>query len=100
MNDVMEVAKLSLLLERKLADSGIFEQQRMIVSEMPADLQEKMDGLIENAAELEGLLRIGQAARLGQALSPPVIDAARVMIEEVCHALFDREEFQAIRRVH
>lgn len=100
MNDVMEVAKLSLLLERKLADRGIFDQQQMIVSELPADLQEKMDGLIETVAELEGLLRIGQAARLGQTLSPPVLDAARLMIEEVCQALFDRDEYQAIRRVH
>ena len=100
MNDVMEVAKLSLLLERKLAERGIFDQQQMIVSELPADLQEKMDGLIETVAELAGLLRIGQAARLGQALSPPVLDAARLMIEEMCQALFDQDEYQAIRRVH
>lgn len=100
MNDAIEVAKLSLLLERKLADRGIFDRKQLIVSELPADLQEKLDGLIETVTELEGLLRIGQAARLGQALSPPVLDAARLMIEEVCQALFDRDEYQAIRRVH
>lgn len=100
MNDVVEIAKLSLLLERKLSERGVLDEDQLLILAFPADLQHQMDGLIDNIAELEGLLRIGQAARQGQSLSPPVAGAARLMIEEVCEALFDRNEFQTVRRMH
>ena len=100
MNDVAEIAKLSLLLERKLSERGILDQDHFLVLAFPADFQHQMDGLIENIAELEGLLRIGKAARQGKPLSPPVAGAARLMIEVVCEALVDRNEFHTVRRLH
>jgi hypothetical protein len=100
MNDVAEIAKLSLLLERKLGERGVLDQEHLLVLAFPADLQHQMDGLIDNIAELEGLLRIGQAARQGESLSPPVASAVRLMIEEVCEALFGRDEFHTVRRMH
>jgi hypothetical protein len=100
LNDVAEIAKLSLLLEEKLSKRGVLDKNQLLLLAYPADLQNQIEGLIENVAELEGLLRIGLAARQGEALSPPVAGAARLMIEEVCEALFDQDEFRALRRLH
>ncbi|CAN7681743.1 hypothetical protein [Neorhizobium sp. LjRoot104] len=100
MNDIAEVAKLTLLLERILRERGLLDQEQLDVSELPIDLQARMSGLIENASELQGLLRIGHAARLGEALSPPVLEATRVMVQEVCEALLDNDMPQTKGTVH
>lgn len=100
MSDVSEIAKLSSLLETRLLQHGLIERPGGAVRTLPADFLEKFDGLIDNSTELEGLLRIGYAARQGETLSAPVASAARFMIQEVCEALFDRNELQAFRRTH
>jgi hypothetical protein len=100
MKDIAEVAKLTLLLERILRERGLLDQEQLDVTAWPVDQQKRMDGLIENASELQGLLRIGHAARLGEALSPPVLEATRVMVQEVCEALLDHDKVQIEPTVH
>ncbi|WP_105405411.1 hypothetical protein [Neorhizobium sp. T7_12] len=100
MKDIAEVAKLTLLLERILRERGLLDQEQFDVTALPVDLQKRMGRLIENASELQGLLRIGHAARLGEALSPPVLEATRVMVQEVCEALLDRDKIQIESTVH
>lgn len=67
---------------------------------LPADILDKIDGLVDNVTELEGLLRIGHAVRQGEALSPPVASAARLMIQEICEAVFNHDELRAVRKTH
>lgn len=101
MNDINEVAKLSLLLESKLNERGMLDPEGLLLSHsLPSDIEERLNGLIDNVAELDGLLRIAHAARQGESLSPPVAGAVRLMIEEVCHALFDPEELKNLSRMH
>ncbi|TCV58361.1 hypothetical protein [Neorhizobium sp. S3-V5DH] len=101
MNDIAEVMKLGLLLERKLSERGLVDQNGDLTSPfLPTDIEEKLDGLIENPIELEGILRLANAARRGEALSAPVANATRLMIEEICNALFEPDEFQKITRIH
>jgi hypothetical protein len=99
MTDIAEVAKLTLLLERILRERGLLDQEQLDVTALPVESQKRMDGLL-NASELQGLLRIGHAARFGEALSPPVIEATRMMVQEVCEALLDRDKVQIEPTVH
>uniref|UniRef100_UPI003101A64A hypothetical protein n=1 Tax=Neorhizobium sp. EC2-8 TaxID=3129230 RepID=UPI003101A64A len=99
MKDIAEVAKLTLLLERILRERGLLDQEQLDVTALPVESQKRMDGLL-NACELQGLLRIGHAARLGEDLSPPVIEATRMMVQEVCEALLDRDKVQIEPTVH
>lgn len=71
-----------------------------LLGTLPSDILDKIDGMIENSNELESLIRIGHAVRQGEALSPPVASAARLMIEEVCEAIFDYDELQSARQTH
>ncbi|MEQ1407335.1 hypothetical protein [Rhizobium sp. YS-1r] len=101
MANIDEFAKLSLLLESKLSERGILNVDGLLMSaSLPPDIEEKLDGLIDNIAELEGLIRIAHAARQGETLSPPVAGAVRVMIEEICDALFEPEELRNLSRLH
>lgn len=101
MDDMAEVMKLSLLLERKLSERGLLDQHGDLASPfLPTDIEEKLDGLIENPIELEGLIRLANAARRGESLSPPVANAIRLMIEEICRALFGPDEFEKMTKLH
>lgn len=100
MNDIAEIAKLSLLLETRLQERGLMNKAGSLSGTLPSDILDKIDGLIENSNELESLLRIGYAVRQGETLSPPVASAARLMIQEVCEAVFDHDELQAVRQTH
>jgi len=100
MDGISEIAKLSLLLEEKLSSQWGLDRNSLTIIMIPDDLQERLDGLIDNVAELEGLLRLGQAARQGEALSQPVVGATLLMLEELCEALFDIDELRAVRRLH
>lgn len=99
MNDIAEIAKLSLLLETRLQERGLMNKSGSL-AELPSDILDKIDGLIENSNELESLLRIGYAVRQGETLSAPVASAARLMIQEVCEAVFDHDELQTVRQTH
>jgi hypothetical protein len=99
-NDIAEIAKLSLLLEARLQERGLMNKSGNLAETLPSDILDKIDGLVDNVTELEGLLRIGYAVRQGETLSPPVASAARLMIQEVCEAVFAHDELQAVRQTH
>ncbi|PKA39900.1 hypothetical protein CWR43_29930 [Rhizobium sullae] len=96
MDNLKEVARLTSLLEDSLQNICTADQRRQIMDdnscELPKVLQVQLDGLIDQAAELRGLLKIGQAARRNEALSPAVISAALVMAEEICRALSELDD--------
>lgn len=89
---------LSLRLEKLLQRHGVLDDQGQMetskTGEIPAELQQRVSGLIENMAELRGLIDVGQDARRGKSLSLAVMHAAYVMMEEVCGALERSEEKQ------
>ncbi|MND79408.1 hypothetical protein D3C80_711480 [compost metagenome] len=99
-SDIVEIAKLSLLLETRLKERGLMNKSGSLAETLPSDILARIDGLIDNVTELEGLLRIGYAVRQGETLSPPVASAARLMIQEVCEAVYDHDELQAVRQTH
>lgn len=82
---------LSLRLEQLLQHHGISDGEDQIETarngELPAELQHRLSGLLENMAELKGLIEAGRDARRGKSLSPAVMNAAYIMMEEVCNAL-------------
>lgn len=101
MTDLSKVTKLSLLLEKKLVEHGVVLHEGHLGDQaLPAFIADRLDGLIENIAELEGLLRISHAIRRGEALSPPVANAAQVMIQEVFEALYTPNDFRNVPRLH
>ena len=104
MNETVEFSELSLWLEEKLKERGVLTNKGFLVTswkeKLPGELEEMLDGLIESPAELDGLLRIGQAVRRGEPLSPPVINAARLMVEEVCQALYGSDEQPGRTTIH
>jgi hypothetical protein len=100
MNDLAEIAKLSLLLETRLAEQGVIDKEKLTVLPLSPDLQQNLDGLIETEAELQALLEIGAAVRRGQTVSGAVAAAARVMLEELCQAVFTHDELLASRQYH
>jgi len=99
-DETSEIARLSFLLERRLLERGILSAEGNVVRTLPPDFLDRIDGIIENSIELEGLLKIGVAVRHGEALSAPVANAAHMMIMEVCEAVFDPDELQAVLRTH
>ncbi|NLS19083.1 hypothetical protein HGP16_21325 [Rhizobium sp. P40RR-XXII] len=86
---------LSLRLEQLLQHHGIpdgHDQMEIArAGELPAELQHRLSSLLENMAELKGLIEAGRDARRGKSLSPAVMNAAHIMMEEVCRALEDRK---------
>nr|WP_200985190.1 hypothetical protein [Rhizobium rhizogenes]QCL10023.1 hypothetical protein pC5.8d_720 [Rhizobium rhizogenes] len=82
---------LSAHLEQLLQRHGVLGSQGQIepakADELSAELRHRLYGLLENMAELKGLIEVGRDARRGKALSPAVMNAAQVMMEEVCRAL-------------
>ncbi|AHG48856.1 hypothetical protein RLEG12_07930 (plasmid) [Rhizobium leguminosarum bv. trifolii CB782] len=62
-----------------------------IGSHFPKDVEEALDGFIENPIELMGLLKICRDARDGRSLSRSVLMAAHLMTKEVLQALVDSE---------
>ncbi|TAX63648.1 hypothetical protein ELI03_36095 [Rhizobium leguminosarum] len=91
MNDIHEVALLSVRLEQILRRFGTVDREGRYLErgsyELPVALRGRLDGLIDDVEELQGLLSIGQAARRGEPLSPAVLSAARIITKEVCRAL-------------
>lgn len=91
MTERQSIAILSSYLEHLLQRHGVLDTKgRLTIDErqdLPPELQDKLEDLIENLAELRGLLKIGRSAREGEPLSPTVLSAARLMAEEVCRAL-------------
>lgn len=80
-------AHLEQLLQRHGVLDGRGQMEPTKADELSTELQHRLYGLLENMAELKGLIEVGRDARRGKALSPAVVNAAQVMMEEVCRAL-------------
>ncbi|MGO6984161.1 hypothetical protein [Rhizobium leguminosarum] len=82
-------------LETILISRGVLREDGELAiqvgSQFPKDLEETLDGFIENPIELVGLLKICREARDGRPLSPAVLMAAHLMTREVLQALQDSE---------
>ncbi|NEJ74393.1 hypothetical protein GR197_28280 [Rhizobium phaseoli] len=78
-------------LEMILISRGVLREDGELAiqvgSQFPKDLEDALDGFIENPIELLGLLKICQDARDGRPLSPAVLMAAHLMAREVLQAL-------------
>jgi len=78
-------------LETILIERGVLNQHGEVASDtgsrFPRDVEEALDGFIENPVELVGLLKICRDARDGRPLSPAVLMAAHLMIKEILLAL-------------
>lgn len=83
------------LLETILISRGVLSDDGELVAEVgsrfPKDVEDALDGFIENPIELMGLLKICRDARDGRPLSPAVQMAAHLMTREVLQALQDSE---------
>lgn len=78
-------------VESILIDRGILNEDGELATDIgthfPKEVEEMLDGFIENPIELIGLLRISREAREGRPLSPAVLSAAHLMAREVLQAL-------------
>ncbi|QFY64046.1 hypothetical protein FZ934_20785 (plasmid) [Rhizobium grahamii] len=78
-------------IETILIERGVLDEQGHIATgiglSLPAEIEETLDGFIENPIELIGLLKISRDARDGRPLSPAVLMAAHLMAREVLQAL-------------
>ncbi|ACS60242.1 hypothetical protein Rleg_5415 (plasmid) [Rhizobium leguminosarum bv. trifolii WSM1325] len=90
-----ELGLWTLRLETILIGRGVLSADGELVAEIgsrfPKDVEDALDGFIENPIELMGLLKICRAARDGGPLSPVVRVAAHLMTREVLQALQDSE---------
>lgn len=79
------------LVENILIARGVLDEEGRLSSRfehhLPHELEEALDGFIENPVELVGLLKIGRDVRAGKPLSPAVLEAAHLMAQEVLKAL-------------
>ncbi|NEJ02601.1 hypothetical protein [Rhizobium ruizarguesonis] len=82
-------------LEAILISRGVLREDGELAirvgSQFPKDVEDALDGFIENPIELMGLLKICREARDGRPLSPAVLMAAHLMTREVLQALQDSE---------
>ena len=101
MNERQAIAVLSSYLEHLLRLHGVLDKYGEIkldnAGRLPDEIRDRLDGFIENAAELRGLINIGRDARRGEPISPAVANAARLMAEEVCRALSGSDELPEAR---
>lgn len=99
MEERQRVAKLTAHLEHLLRLRGLIDEDGEILlmngESLPPLLEERLDGFIENAAELRGLIEVGRAVRRGERLSPTVVSAAKLMVMEICNLL--DEDLQSAR---
>lgn len=97
MTERQSIAILTSYLEHLLQRHGVLDAKGRLTiddrQDLPPELQDKLEDLIENLAELRGLIKIGRDAREGVPLSPTVLSVARMMAEEVCRALADDDLF-------
>ncbi|TCL65729.1 hypothetical protein [Rhizobium sp. BK251] len=78
-------------LEIILIERGVLNEDGELASnvgpQFPKDVEEALDGFIENPVELVGLLKVCRDARDGRPLSPAVLMAAHLMTKEILLAL-------------
>ncbi|PDS54962.1 hypothetical protein CO663_32270 [Rhizobium anhuiense] len=78
-------------LETILISRGVLSEDGELAiqvgSKFPEEIEDALDGFIENPIELMGLLKICRDARDGRPLSPAVLMAAHLMAREVLQAL-------------
>ena len=74
-------------LETILIEQGVLNEDGELASnvgsQFPKDVEEALDGFIENPVELVGLLKVCRDARDGRPLSPAVLIAAHLMTKEI-----------------
>ncbi|MGO7613662.1 hypothetical protein ACC689_20540 [Rhizobium ruizarguesonis] len=82
-------------LETILISRGVLREDGELAiqvgSEFPKDVEDALDGFIDNPIELVGLLKICRDARDGRPLSPAVLMAAHLMTREVLQVLQDSD---------
>ncbi|NEK18468.1 hypothetical protein [Rhizobium leguminosarum] len=76
----------TILISRGVLSEG-GELAIQVGSKFPEEIEDALDGFIENPIELLGLLKICRDARDGRPLSPAVLMAAHLMAREVLQAL-------------
>ncbi|MGV4791947.1 hypothetical protein [Rhizobium sp. F40D2] len=80
-------------IEKILIRQGVLDDHGKLAPEIgtsfPEEIEDALDGFIENPIELIGLLNISRDARDGRPLSPAVLMAAHLMAREVLQALED-----------
>lgn len=80
-------------LEIILIERGVLSEEGNLVTQVGSrfswEVENALDGFIENPTELMGLLKIGHDARDGKPLSPAVLVAAHLMTREILQALQD-----------
>ncbi|MCJ9691107.1 hypothetical protein MOV76_05585 [Rhizobium sp. PRIMUS64] len=86
------IGRLETILIRRGVLSKDGELAIQVGLQFPKDLEDALDGFIENPIELVGLLKICREARDGRPLSPAVLMAAHLMTREVLQALQDSED--------
>lgn len=78
-------------VETILIARGVLDEDGRISADVsspfPEEIQNALDGFIENPIELIGLLKISREAQEGRRLSPAVLSAAHLMAREVLQAL-------------
>lgn len=78
-------------LETILFSLGVLREDGELVaqdgSQFPKDVEDALDGFIENPIKLMGLLKICRDARDGRPLSPAVLMAAHLMLKKGCSAI-------------
>ncbi|MBY3165713.1 hypothetical protein HFO65_34685 [Rhizobium laguerreae] len=83
--------RLETILISRAVLSADGELVAQVGARFPKDVEDALDGFIENPIELMGLLKICRDARDGRPLSPAVLMAAHLMTREVLQALQDSE---------
>lgn len=78
-------------IESILIERGVLDEHGQIATgigvSLPEEIEDMLDGFIENPIELIGLLKISRDARDGRPLSRAVLMAAHLMAREVLQAL-------------
>jgi hypothetical protein len=91
-------AELGLWMEKVetiLFDRGVLDENGQLATgvgaHFPEEIEDALDGFIENPIELIGLLKISKEVRDGRPLSPAVLCAAHLMAREILQVLQSSE---------
>jgi len=85
----MEKVKAILIDRDVLNENG--ELSMGVGAHFPKEIEDTLDGFVENPIELMGLLTISKAASEGRPLSPAVLRAAHLMAREIFQLLQSAE---------
>jgi len=87
-------AELGIWMEKVetiLTDRGVLDENGQLTTgigaHFPKEVEDALDGFIENPIELIALLKISKEAHDGRPLSPAVLIAAHLMAREILQVL-------------